>query len=422
MRLEAELQIQCDTWTHENAGLFDFETRDLFAKTYKVNFSPNIAPPQKLLLLQRGNLVWLSRTRDRSAKELLQICEDSGGLTVHSGRVCHYDRDTQSLLWRVAQQPTLLSQGQLIKLGRLQMRVSEISVSSHVGRNSALEKSMLTEFDTETVAPEGHLEVESLPERKVSSLPVCRICYDPSEPSNPLLSPCACKGSMASIHVACLKRWLTGKVIQRQIDGLLSYYLRDIACELCKVMLPSKVEHPVGSGNFFDLGGLQRPDVPHIILESRIRGERSRGLHLVGVSERARKRMKLGRGLSADVRISDISVSRHHANLSLKDGAFYLQDNNSRFGTLVSQGTSVRLDVGSTLVLQCGRTLVTFNLKRPQLWRSYLPRCCSSQRSPTSMPVLIAASDPVTEEDERVEDNDENFIEQTSQAAGSLRG
>ena len=417
MRLEGELQIQCDTWTHENAGLFDFETRDVFARTYKVNFTPDAAP-QKLLLLQRGNLVWLSRTRDRSAKELLQICEESGELVIQSGRICHYDRDSQSLLWRVANKATPLSEGQLIKLGRLQMRVSEVSVIPLHGRGTTLEKSMLADFDTDTIAPQDALfEVESLPERKVSSLPVCRICYEPSEPSNPLLSPCACKGSMASIHVACLKKWLTGKVIQRQFNGFLSYYLRDIACELCKVMLPSKVEHPVGSGTFFDLSGLQRPDVPHIILESRVRGERSRGLHLVGVAERERKRMKLGRGLSADVRISDISVSRHHANLSLKDGAFYLQDNHSRFGTLVSEGTSLKVPVGTPLLLQCGRTLVTFNLNKPPRWRYYLPRWCSAQKRPTTMPVLIAASDPVTDED-----SGEDFTEQASQAAGSLRG
>lgn len=45
---------------------------------------------------------------------------------------------------------------------------------------------------------------------------------------------------------------------------------------------------------------------------------------------------KLGRGHESDVRVSDISVSRFHAVLKYEnDSHFYLQDNLSKFGTLV---------------------------------------------------------------------------------------
>lgn len=45
--------------------------------------------------------------------------------------------------------------------------------------------------------------------------------------------------------------------------------------------------------------------------------------------------VKLGRGHDTDVRITDISVSRLHAYIrkSFK-GFYYLEDNNSKFGTL----------------------------------------------------------------------------------------
>lgn len=46
---------------------------------------------------------------------------------------------------------------------------------------------------------------------------------------------------------------------------------------------------------------------------------------------------KLGRGHESDVRVSDISVSRCHAILKydLNDYSYYLEDNLSKFGTLV---------------------------------------------------------------------------------------
>lgn len=45
--------------------------------------------------------------------------------------------------------------------------------------------------------------------------------------------------------------------------------------------------------------------------------------------------IKLGRGHDADVRITDISVSRFHAIFKKSPkGYFYIEDNNSKFGTL----------------------------------------------------------------------------------------
>jgi len=48
-----------------------------------------------------------------------------------------------------------------------------------------------------------------------------------------------------------------------------------------------------------------------------------------------RPSIKVGRAQVAEVRITDISVSRHHSNLSLcEDGTVALTDNYSKFGTL----------------------------------------------------------------------------------------
>lgn len=57
----------------------------------------------------------------------------------------------------------------------------------------------------------------------------CRICYSSdASPSNPLLSPCLCSGSLLFIHLDCLKTWLKAK-----IHSGLSFRAVQ-RCEICK--------------------------------------------------------------------------------------------------------------------------------------------------------------------------------------------
>ncbi len=69
--------------------------------------------------------------------------------------------------------------------------------------------------------------------------------------------------------------------------------------------------------------------------------------------------IKLGRGHDADVRVTDISVSRFHASLrKTAKGYFVLEDNHSKFGTLALIKNPIPLSVNDTNFIQAGRTLV----------------------------------------------------------------
>jgi len=70
----------------------------------------------------------------------------------------------------------------------------------------------------------------------------------------------------------------------------------------------------------------------------------------------------LGRGHDSDIRISDISVSRLHARIKYHGDNFYLEDYNSKFGTLV-QVENTELKDSEQVSLQCGRSLLEFKLK-----------------------------------------------------------
>ncbi len=59
----------------------------------------------------------------------------------------------------------------------------------------------------------------------------------------------------------------------------------------------------------------------------------SKTIHVINFD--ARSSVKVGRAQAAEVRITDISVSRHHSTLSMNvDGTVSVSDNYSKFGTL----------------------------------------------------------------------------------------
>ena len=55
---------------------------------------------------------------------------------------------------------------------------------------------------------------------------------------------------------------------------------------------------------------------------------------------------KMGRGHESEVRVNDISVSRCHAIIKYKadQGCFYIEDNHSKFGSLVLVRDKLRLE------------------------------------------------------------------------------
>ena len=74
-------------------------------------------------------------------------------------------------------------------------------------------------------------------------------------------------------------------------------------------------------------------DEPQYVVLESISTNTSKVIHvinLIGTDE-----IRVGRGHDADVRVTDISVSRFHAIIKkTPKGYFYIEDNASKFGTL----------------------------------------------------------------------------------------
>jgi pSer/pThr/pTyr-binding forkhead associated (FHA) protein len=80
----------------------------------------------------------------------------------------------------------------------------------------------------------------------------------------------------------------------------------------------------------------------------------------------------IGRGHDSDMRVSDISVSRCHAVIKYEKGRFQLEDNLSKFGTLVLANDPFSLQLNHTTAIQIGRSVISFTLKPASTARFHL--------------------------------------------------
>ena len=104
----------------------------------------------------------------------------------------------------------------------------------------------------------------------------------------------------------------------------------------------------------------------YILLESMpLDKNTSRNIHLLTVTPEQTE-FKLGRGHESQVRINDISVSRCHAIIKCKNDGFYIEDNTSKFGTIVLLKDKLRLKAHHTMAVQVGRTVISFTIKYVQ--------------------------------------------------------
>lgn len=75
--------------------------------------------------------------------------------------------------------------------------------------------------------------------------------------------------------------------------------------------------------------------------------------------------ISLGRGHDVDVRVTDISVSRLHGYLKKSEsGFFYIQDNDSKFGTLALVRQPALINSSCNNVYQVGKTLIVFDSEK----------------------------------------------------------
>lgn len=339
------VKIQSKTWARDSHDLFDFEAHQLHSQSFNVNKSTicarngtevqllgerDLPPPGSdplLRLVQRDRTFWVDKaTPQNSSKKLWLVVRD---LVASSHR---------------------LGEGDVIKLGRFKFRVKQLVATALSGAQPELR---LDDTGVVCTAVDGLGDQGDGPD--VSKL-LCRICLleGPGE-DDPLISPCQCKGSIQYVHLGCLRYWIKGR-LNLSDRPLGSYFYRPLSCELCKAVYPTYIHNATGR---FPLVEVPSTQAPFIVLENMVRDAQqhtTRGLHVISLAEKV---LKLGRGHESDVRIADVSISRCHAIIRFSQGQFLLEDNNSKFGTLVAMKKPRQLEPDVSISIQMGRTVLT---------------------------------------------------------------
>ena len=228
-------------------------------------------------------------------------------------------------------------------------------------------------FQYEIEDTKNNIEKKESKKIKLKKSRICRICYleEESELDNPLVHPCKCSGSLKYIHLKCLKHWIMTKSCQKveESDFCNVFLFKEVECEICKMQFPDLIKH---NGQYFYLLDFTKDFKNYLILETiTLDEEGNKFLYVISLLN---KEIKIGRGILSDILLSDVSVSRVHCKINIEGNNIFLQDNDSKFGTLVLiQTPTIKIVENLPLFIQVGRTFLNFELKLMQ--KSFFS-CC----------------------------------------------
>lgn len=92
---------------------------------------------------------------------------------------------------------------------------------------------------------------------------LCRICLDPGEYDNPLITPCKCSGSVKYIHLNCLKAWLAKRLNVVKTQHCVTINWVALTCEMCKTAFKYRIY--MDNKKFYTVD-IPKPPKPYIIL------------------------------------------------------------------------------------------------------------------------------------------------------------
>ena len=235
---------------------------------------------------------------------------------------------------------------------------------------------------------------------KNKKIKICRICYleEFDKINNPLIKPCKCSGSMKYIHYECILHWLKTKIMDKSSrffsnDYLSVFGLELIECELCKTRLPDYIRH---NNEIYSLLNLEKNyDTEKILNKKEKKSKKQKEYihnYIIFDSVTPQKTddskfrfltkfdknniLRIGRGLENQLILNDISVSRNHCKLIIDDNEdVILEDNSSRFGSLVLIQDEIEILKGHKLHVQVGTNYLIFTLNK----KKGLFSCCNAE-------------------------------------------
>ena len=192
--------------------------------------------------------------------------------------------------------------------------------------------------------------------------PMCRICLgEEHDNDNPLIDPCECSGTMKYIHLECLRNLIKSKIKKTETDSCKIFTFKTLECDICKTAYSEKVK--LKNNTIYTIIDFEKPEKDYIILVGYIK-EIPKEKSIFIVHFKNKDPIKIGRASDATIRLSDISVSRAHAIITPYNGEYYLNDTNSKFGTLIRSDYKFCILNNKPFYIQKGKFLFNFLMQK----------------------------------------------------------
>ena len=364
-----------------------------------------------------------------------------------------------------------LNPGEIIRIGRITMRIRDI-IFGDKNCNKELNESFGTNYNIKETQTEGlpvntidnlnsikndknknknnEIAISKLePQEKLLNINViknkkkresifskvekknllCRICYMEEEsPKNPLIQACTCDGSLKYVHLACLRQWISTHSCVRidKNENCAIFLIKPVECELCKTKFPDYIKH---LDKMYPLLDFSNEYESYLSLESlTLDKHKNKFIYVISLAKSGK--IKAGRGSEANILLSDISVSRVHCFMIVENKNVFLEDNNSKFGTLIlMQNKRLKLSQELPLFVQIGRTFCQITVKK----KFKFFNCCEADEKYSIYSYynqnekyiknnfgLIVKEDEDSEEDDYRNNNSQELIERNNVMNNSI--
>lgn len=343
------LEVKTRTWARDSHGLFDYDAPQKIKEIHKI--------PESGSLFRKGNEIIFNSEVSSPVSGLLLKVFDS----IDHFLVCPVKQEQAGLIIKKLKPQTRhgfkLTSGDIIKIGRVKLKVKEINIGGH-------EPLAGDEF-------EGSVNCDS----------TCRICFRThTNVIDPLVPVCKCSGSMELVHLLCLRRYMLSKSIKKNFSNCISYLWKSLQCDVCKENLPLTIKY---NEQVYDTIIVGAENSNFITLEDNRKHKYKYILHIVTPNDAP---FLIGRATDTDLKIGDISVSRSHLTIELFKNDFYIKDNGSKFGTLIIQKKPIIVSKFFSPSLQIGRTILKFAYKTSIKPLNCLTFCCKKSGKVDNFP------------------------------------
>ena len=139
------------------------------------------------------------------------------------------------------------------------------------------------------------------------------------------------------------------------------FLVKQIDCEICKSKFPDFLKL---NDKLYEILDFKSEFENYFTLESlTIDKNNTRCIYVINLDKNIK--LKIGRGHDANLTLSDISVSRVHCIITIENKNIFIEDNNSKFGTLILvQSHTLKLIENLPLFIQIGRTFLDCRIKK----------------------------------------------------------